>query len=375
MAKGTNNCRQVVTIGYINSILHGVIEGNMGSCPGVMGCCPQSATTESGETYCPTYSQLTGGSVIQYYSWETSPSLDTDGIYVNPICTDLGTPYSGNQVVNREDLSLRYTRHVSTDISGETSVVDSCGGEVKLLRIDRYRRYKKEMNQNCVWPENPTYEEITISGDPESSYSYTFQSPRHGTVRKGDVVPAGQIRYDYYSASTNSTSSARSDTFYCGAQFRCVNTGTMDRAITISQDICCANREYKQGTTFNISQGVDKCGSGGVFPQVSAATRCNSSDAWEQAKLFSVWAYKTEGEDIATFNISSSGLYLEYHVEPNCTTEQRISKYTIYVQVGPQNPSTGQMNMSTVNLTITQGEGKCNTCPCDCEEVVLKNFN
>ena len=95
---GGNECNHVVTIGYLKNLVNVSGEGNIVS------------VNNSDNTYCPTYDELTGGTLIANHSDGSTPNGDIDGIIVSG-------SYSGNQAVNQEDISLVYTRFKSLTIS------------------------------------------------------------------------------------------------------------------------------------------------------------------------------------------------------------------------------------------------------------------
>jgi len=84
-------CQRIITLGYLDSFINGLIQSSANGTILSVNYGGKSAT------YCPTYSELTGGTYIQVSSQNTSPNLDTDGIFVN------GT-YTNNQNVRQQDL-------------------------------------------------------------------------------------------------------------------------------------------------------------------------------------------------------------------------------------------------------------------------------
>ena len=80
-------CLKVVTIGYLNSFIGSNIKDTDGTVK----------TAAGDSTYCPTYGELTGGSLIPNWREGSSPYLDIDGIVITG-------SFASNQLVRQKDL-------------------------------------------------------------------------------------------------------------------------------------------------------------------------------------------------------------------------------------------------------------------------------
>lgn len=139
-------CLRVVTIGYIKSFIGSEIQNSNNGNP--------MTISRTDDTYCPTYSELTGGTIIQTWSQDSStPRYDRDGIVVNETCTGTGQRYADNQLVNQKDFSMKYTRFNNLSISSsKTSGLSPCGESTTITTTYNYTRYTKSMNDSCAVP-------------------------------------------------------------------------------------------------------------------------------------------------------------------------------------------------------------------------------
>lgn len=150
------NCLKVVTIGYIKSFIDSLIQNSTGGTVTV-------SSAFSNDEYCPTYQQLTDGTVVQVHSYSSNPRNDVDGIGVAATCTETGVAYSATQVVNQADLLVYYTRLNELSVSSSKSVgLSECGEATTLTTTYTYKRYVKSMNNLC---EVPTPTSTTEPGD------------------------------------------------------------------------------------------------------------------------------------------------------------------------------------------------------------------
>ena len=129
-------CLKVVTIGYLKSFIGSNVQDNTDG--------HALPVNHSDNTYCPTYSELIGGTLIQ--NWKenaTTPNKDQDGIVVSG-------SYTGNQLVRQQDLSLKYTRFSKLEISSnKTSNLNQCGDSAIITTTYKYVRHTKSMNGSC----------------------------------------------------------------------------------------------------------------------------------------------------------------------------------------------------------------------------------
>ena len=99
--------------------------------------------TRTDDTYCPTYSELTGGTIIQTWKQGTTPNGDRDGITVNSTSLATSAAYAANQLVDQRDLGLKYTRYSGLTISlGKTSFSE-CSDSTTVSYNHKYTRYTK----------------------------------------------------------------------------------------------------------------------------------------------------------------------------------------------------------------------------------------
>lgn len=128
-----NECLQVVTIKYLNDFIGDKIKDTDGNVK----------TAAGEETYCPTYSELTGGGLIPNWQEGSSPFDDIDGIKVTG-------SYAGNQLVRQQDLQVKYTKFKTLSISRSGSGdLSACGAGTTLGYIYNYERHTKSMNSSC----------------------------------------------------------------------------------------------------------------------------------------------------------------------------------------------------------------------------------
>ena len=113
MAVNQTECYRVVTIGYLKSFIGTNVQNSANG--------STISISRTDDTYCHTYSELTGGTIIQTWSQGNTPNGDRDGITVNSAAV-LGGNYANNQLVDQRDLGLKYTRFKSFSVSSASSV-------------------------------------------------------------------------------------------------------------------------------------------------------------------------------------------------------------------------------------------------------------
>lgn len=143
---------QVVTIGYLKTFVNGVISVN---------------TTKS-DSYCPTYAELTGGTLVQNYSAGTNPTNHKPGIKI-PSCT-VGIGYTNNQLVIRQDLQLLWYVLQSVDVSASPTTISCCGGSSTLSTTAYFNLSTKKENGITSASTN-TSTVITASYSDDKSYT------------------------------------------------------------------------------------------------------------------------------------------------------------------------------------------------------------
>lgn len=106
---------KVVTIGYLKTFVSGILS---------------VSTAYNDDRYCPTYAELTGGSLVTNYKSDTNPTKTTNGIRING-CS-VGTSYSSNQLVVEPDLQLLYQQLQSISVSAAKTTVGCCATSTTL---------------------------------------------------------------------------------------------------------------------------------------------------------------------------------------------------------------------------------------------------
>ena len=160
--------KQVVTIGYLKSFVSGA---------GIT----VTATTSQTDTYCPKYSELTGGSLVKLYNESTYSTDNTNGILIDTYSVgDSKNSYSNTQLVVRADLKV-----VSTELTGvtvnksPTSNVNGSGGSVTISVTGKFKTTTKEETGSTS---ETNSEIVPISAmTATSSQSYATLSNKNAT--------------------------------------------------------------------------------------------------------------------------------------------------------------------------------------------------
>ena len=207
-------CLKVVNIGYLKKFIGKYIQKSDGN--------PYVISTTKDDSYCPTYTELTNGSLVPYWSEETNPINDTDGVVVNRVASGTGANYGGTQLVNQSDLSVRYTRVSGLTISAaKTSGFDGCkSGETSISYTIGYTRYTTSMN-GCTTNKKTTSTGKTVNNDCAGLTPHTSFSDVTATCTS-------------YKIGTNPTEEERCDNFFLGISFR--NSEFPSNTVVICQD-------------------------------------------------------------------------------------------------------------------------------------------
>ena len=185
---GQTECNHIITIGYLKDFTNGLIQNGSGVAQSVnLNALPSSARTDS---YCPTYAQLTGGSLIPNFVNAGSHkwSQNVDGITING-------SYGSTQCVKQEDLVATYTRFESLTITATPSTnISECGGTSRMSYTYTLRKYVKSMNTACtVSTTSSTDTDTTDSGDAAIVYS---ANQTWATISKPTVTLAKNGTHD-----------------------------------------------------------------------------------------------------------------------------------------------------------------------------------
>lgn len=191
---GVTECDHIVTIGYLKSFIGTDVHSSLND--------TVLSVNSQDDTYCPTYAELTGGTLIQNHSNGATPNGDVDGIIVDG-------SYASNQIVMERDLSMVYTRFKSLSISASQTTISECGGNSTLSYTHLYTRYTKSHTDDC---ERTSTTEIEVSDTNNSEVSW-------------NASPYGSVSYPTYTIGKNGTVSAssRSTTVTASVTFRGTN--------------------------------------------------------------------------------------------------------------------------------------------------------
>ena len=145
-------CLRVVTVGYLRSFVNGEIHDSNDY--------SMTISHANGDTYCPTYAELTGGTLVQNFKSDSDPQGYVDGIIVSG-------SYANNQLVRQQDLSLKYTRFGDITISASKTRLRACGDESFTLSYTyTFNVTTKGMNSSCT---------VTSSTSSESSSRTSYE--------------------------------------------------------------------------------------------------------------------------------------------------------------------------------------------------------
>ena len=207
-------CLKVVNIAYLKTFIGDDVHSSIDN----------TAIKINGydDKYCPTYGELTNGLIIQTGRTDASnPFNDVDGIKVNSTFRggSASVPYTNDQVVNKQDLSLIYTRFGTLSISlGKTTGLNACSGEsTTVTTTHNYKRYTKTMT-DCTGG-NPTTTSTTVNG----SCTNVEWSTKYGTVTNCNT----------YTIDKNPTDSSRTDTVKASVKWR--GTTNTSNVVNVTQ--------------------------------------------------------------------------------------------------------------------------------------------
>lgn len=362
------NCLKVVTIGYLKSIIKDgstyLIQNSSGS--GVDVNLNALPAAKRDDTYCPTYSELTGGSLIPNWSTGSTPNGDTDGIYVNPTST-VGTGYAANQVVVQKDLQVKYTRFSSLSISAaKTAGFSECGDSTTVSYTHKYVRYTKAMNDSCNIPSSPSSSEVSDTTCSELSWHTTYGSVSNCTTY---TIPKNG------SVSANS----RTDSVYASVVFRgsTKNSNTLSmtqNALTgaYNTEVSGSYRKDRKSISCTYSpSGLKVYGTNsGENCYVNSTVSVVGTGTYDEYRTY---AWKENNCDVVHWNITQ-----ERKVTADATESAGSDSYTFNYSTGCCDTS----STSTKTLSLTYGSKSCsatftavcNSCECshcDCNLVVL----
>lgn len=342
-------CLKVVTIGYLkNFIKNGstyLIQNSTGGNVDVN--MNALAVQNRRDDYCPTYSELNGGVLIQKWVQGSSPNSDQDGII-------LGGSYATNQVVRQQDLSLKYTRFSSFSISANKTNTSECGDSSVISYAHSYNRNSKYMNSSCsvVYGGNTgvtdtTDSEVTLTTSSFGTFgnwvnhTKTLSIPKNGTI----------------SSTTRSTSVCGSVSFRTSAKNSCV---------TITQNGLSGNWNLhdRVNNSFYVASPnkpdrFDDCNAG-VIQYYGVLNYTENYEWLDSCGKHYIPSEKAYSAVTKTDNILNGGNYytVSYEaVEPDCEADLVADK--------PVSVSTSFNPVTSSTVTLTANKTFTIVCPAD----------
>lgn len=314
MAVQQTECYRVVTIGYLKNFIGDLIQNSSN------GSVIHISRTD--DTYCPTYSELTGGTIIQTWSQGSTPNGDRDGIVVSSSAI-LGGNYAANQLVDQKDLSLMYTRFKSFGISANPTTISECGGNSTLSYSHVYTRYNKYMNDSCATAStssdvgDTSNGEVSWSPGSYGSISYpTYSIGKNGSVsapaRSTTVTGSITFRGTSHSDTVVITQNALTGGYSQYVTYYTVTT-SVGANPSSSQSFGCDGGTYSAtGTryydTYYRYSWTDSCGEN--YPSLTSDTKVSSGSESMGSKSgsFSYWdCCNGSYSDSASLSFSQDG--------------------------------------------------------------------
>lgn len=215
MAVVQNECYRLVTIGYLKKLIEQSGSGtSLKSLVQKSDGTYQSVSEVSGDTYCPTYGELTGGTFVQVYKAGTTPNGDTDGLVVNTKWKGDGTTnYANNQCVDRADVSVRYTRISGLQLSVAKHTFDGCGESGTSVSVSNtYIRKTKSMSGCAADEGSIVYSTAATEASAACDSTFIFHKSLANTV--------STISCTKYDITKNTGDTERTDDVYVTVKFR-----------------------------------------------------------------------------------------------------------------------------------------------------------
>ena len=230
---GQTKCNDTVTIGYLKSFVNGIV----------------SVTTSKDDSYCPTYAELTGGTIVpKFVDGGTNKwASNVDGILIN------GT-YSNTQLVKVEDLTLIYTRFKSITASASTTSISECGGNASLGNEFKLTKTVRAVD-NCT---TGAYTEASEEGKDTAS-TVTYSSSQSWLTINGNTATAS--KNGSVSASTKSTNVTASVS-YKGTTHTSTAIVVQQAALTGSYETTGVSTPTKIELTYSPSSKSFDCNGG-----------------------------------------------------------------------------------------------------------------
>lgn len=300
---GQTECNHIVTIGYLRGRIQNYIQDSNGNVVSI-------SSSYTDDTYCPTYTELTGGSVIQTSSIAAHPKDDRDGISIAATCSDSGLAYTSEQEVNQLDLMINYTRFNTSSISASPTGISACGGNSALSYQNTYgRHYTKLRDFYCDGPDTISSSVTTTSNDT-IAFSIS-SSPNYGSISNAtytigkNVEPSGASRSDTVSAATTFrgtnygssntvviTQSALTGSYATQVSTYKVTTGLTTGDTTTTAFTGCGTSGYtavftRQYDVWEIRKWVDECGKD--YPDLTTSSKTSDSGSETVTSITKNW--------------------------------------------------------------------------------------
>lgn len=235
---GVTECDQLITIGFLKTFIGSDIKSSVNGST-------LSVNTSESDSYCPTYAELTGGTLVQNWKQGTTANGDRDGIII-------GDTYANNQCVKRTHLSMKYTRFSTFTISVSPATISACSGTSTLSFTHEYIRYTKSLNGKCESAATPTSSGVSDTASGEVTYT----SSNNVFSISGNKVTVGKNN-----PNGNGRSTARSTTITGKVTFRGTNHQSQK---TITQSGLSGDYVFS-ASTYSITNKDISCHGGPSF--------------------------------------------------------------------------------------------------------------
>jgi len=240
------NCNKIVDIAYLKEFLQGT---------------PIVVTTSVQDDYCPTYDELTNGSIVPVTNANTITDFHEgiDGIYVDPSgYTDAPSSNdeccnssSGQKNVKAQDLSLYYYNLTDFDASLNVNRNDLCGAEAEVIGGYNINRHKKYLSVDCLGVSDNTTKAFDIcnshvSISPSCSETYGANVCDASQASAGDDVDCStaDITHDF-----SATLSYKGETYGFNDSFT-----QQGMSINITWDSSAASEEIESEGTSGLEE-------------------------------------------------------------------------------------------------------------------------
>lgn len=243
------NCNKIINVKYVKDFIGSDLKNDTGGTITVN-------SSYSNTAYCPTYKELTNGSLVQVFSSDdTKARNNKDGMVA---AMNSSATYTQNQLIPQESLLKEYTRFNSFSISANKNSLPGSGGTVNLSYTNQYVKHSFQMNDSCS-----VVDFSTIVYDTQDS----------GVTWSTNV---GSISNKVLTVGANTSTSSRSIKVSGATTFR--GTSHTDTfTITQSAGTDCTKYEV---TPYGPGTGItDNSGCGGRQPNIYASTSALTLDS------------------------------------------------------------------------------------------------